>query len=450
MDEITARTVKSMADEIVALRRQQGRQKRQESTATTSIAWTSVTGKPSVFPPDPATANVWTGQQTFNTAAGTPALFGVITTDYQGVWGGAGDAGRSNLRLDSLQYSSIFFHHTGQAVGTIRYTNNTFEIGAPGTGTNNTSTASAVKLGATQVNSDGGIELSINGPGTGDRTTYIDFHATGDSSTDFHARIRRYAGANGELELYNTGTGGIWIRGSSDIILRPAASGKSVLIPNLAWDAYVHNFNVNGDATHTGAVAATNFRGGAAVFTAYANWGAYGYGADAAGAAIYNSNEASYQALMVVGNNSGGGGIRRVKVWDELTVNGNLLTTGVVRAGTFVNAPIRMPPLDWISVSTTSYHAVIDWACSNAIRWTVMHYVNSQSSGDYWLVYLKKSSDGATVASFDTRNYASGQWVFTAFTGTWALTQSAKGLYVHAIKTGNPGNFSISSAVMTV
>jgi hypothetical protein len=57
----------------------------------------------------------------------------------------------------------------------------------------------------------------------------------------------------------------------------------------------------------------------------YVNWNAYGTGAG--GAAIYNSNEGAYQALMLVGNNSGGG-VRRVKVWDEMTVNGNSITTG--------------------------------------------------------------------------------------------------------------------------
>lgn len=55
----------------------------------------------------------------------------------------------------------------------------------------------------------------------------------------------------------------------------------------------------------------------------YANWA--GYGTGAGGAGIYNSNQAAYQSLMLVGNSSGGGGIRRVKLWDELTINGTLL-----------------------------------------------------------------------------------------------------------------------------
>ena len=57
----------------------------------------------------------------------------------------------------------------------------------------------------------------------------------------------------------------------------------------------------------------------------YVNWAAYGTGDG--GAAIYNSNEAAYRSLMLVGNNSGGG-VRRVKLWDEVTVNGDLIVTG--------------------------------------------------------------------------------------------------------------------------
>lgn len=59
----------------------------------------------------------------------------------------------------------------------------------------------------------------------------------------------------------------------------------------------------------------------------YTNWAAYGTGDG--GAAIYNSSEGAYQALMLVGNNSGGSH-RRVKVWDEMTVNGSLRATAAI------------------------------------------------------------------------------------------------------------------------
>lgn len=59
----------------------------------------------------------------------------------------------------------------------------------------------------------------------------------------------------------------------------------------------------------------------------YTNWAAYGTGDG--GAAIYNSSEGSYQALMLVGNSSGGS-LRRVKVWDEMTVNGSMRASAAI------------------------------------------------------------------------------------------------------------------------
>jgi hypothetical protein len=56
------------------------------------------------------------------------------------------------------------------------------------------------------------------------------------------------------------------------------------------------------------------------------------------GAATATDSEISndvgtYKCLMIVGNSSGGGGTRRVQVWDEFTVNGNEFVTGTLKAG---------------------------------------------------------------------------------------------------------------------
>jgi hypothetical protein len=88
--------------------------------------------------------------------------------------------------------------------------------------------------------------------------------------------------------------------------------------------------SVNINTTATVALAKLNVVGGSiagnyGLTPRYANWASYGTGDG--GAAIYNSSEGAYQALMLVGNNSGGG-VRRVKVWDELTVNGNTIING--------------------------------------------------------------------------------------------------------------------------
>lgn len=82
-------------------------------------------------------------------------------------------------------------------------------------------------------------------------------------------------------------------------------------------------------------VAGGSIAGTYGLTPSYVAWNTYGTGAG--GAAIYNDSGA-YQGLMLVGNNSGGGGVRRVKVWDEMTVNGNTITTGNATIGGSVTA----------------------------------------------------------------------------------------------------------------
>lgn len=77
-------------------------------------------------------------------------------------------------------------------------------------------------------------------------------------------------------------------------------------------------------------VTGGSIAGAYALTPQYQGWANYGTGDG--GAAIYN-DAGTYQGLMVVGNNSGGGGVRRVKVWDELTVNGNEVVTGAATFG---------------------------------------------------------------------------------------------------------------------
>lgn len=112
-----------------------------------------------------------------------------------------------------------------------------------------------------------------------------------------------------------------------------AASGKLAI--------YGGNLTVNGGNDVVMSAGSELQMGGAAIngtfgiVPNYANWASYGTGGG--GAAIYNSNEAAYQALMLVGNNSGGG-VRRVKIWDEMTVNGNSIMNGNVTASGNVTA----------------------------------------------------------------------------------------------------------------
>lgn len=61
----------------------------------------------------------------------------------------------------------------------------------------------------------------------------------------------------------------------------------------------------------------------------YADWNGVVAGLTAGGAGIVNDN-VGYQSLMVVGNSSGGGSIRRVRIYDDATVSGDLAVSGNV------------------------------------------------------------------------------------------------------------------------
>ena len=102
-----------------------------------------------------------------------------------------------------------------------------------------------------------------------------------------------------------------------------ARDGGNVGIGTVAPGA---KLDIAGSLTASGAATFNNSVTGTYGMTpGYVSWATYGTGAG--GAAIYN-DAGAYVGLMLVGNNSGGGGIRRVKVWDELTTNGNTITTG--------------------------------------------------------------------------------------------------------------------------
>jgi hypothetical protein len=87
----------------------------------------------------------------------------------------------------------------------------------------------------------------------------------------------------------------------------------------------VAKLDVNGTVNVAGtATLRAGVTGAMGIIPNYAAWASYGTGDG--GAAIYN-DAGAYQGLMLVGNNSGGG-LRRVKVWDEFTVNGNSIIAG--------------------------------------------------------------------------------------------------------------------------
>lgn len=114
----------------------------------------------------------------------------------------------------------------------------------------------------------------------------------------------------------------------SGVYTQMITTGKTILARDVSASSFVgigtaapaYKLDVNGVSQFNNAV-----RGPYGLTPQYANWASYGTGDG--GAAIYNSNEAVYRALMIVGNNSAGGA-RVVKVWDVLSVQGDLSVAG--------------------------------------------------------------------------------------------------------------------------
>jgi len=71
--------------------------------------------------------------------------------------------------------------------------------------------------------------MELGGLGTGDRASYIDFHASDAGSTDYHARIRRNSGKDGSLHIRNTGTSAILLFTDNTERMRIRGNGKVII-----------------------------------------------------------------------------------------------------------------------------------------------------------------------------------------------------------------------------
>jgi hypothetical protein len=153
------------------------------------------------------------------------------------------------------------------------------------------------------------------------------FAAWAAKSADFEVardlNVQRNTQINGGLGVVsNANIGGSLSAGSTQIngglgVTSNASVGGTLGVTSDA--------NVGGSVNATGQVVAREFNG--AMTPRYQNWSSQGTGDG--GAAIYNDSSATYNALMLVGNNSAGGD-RRVRLYDDVLVNSDLSTGGNV------------------------------------------------------------------------------------------------------------------------
>ena len=132
-----------------------------------------------------------------------------------------------------------------------------------------------------------GIELG--GGRTGSGTAYVDFHSA--PGTDFEARVIRYAGANGGMDIINLGTGGITVsaEGAGDVVVKTNATERMRVVNN--GNVGIGTTSPSTKLAVTGAVSATeNF------FTA-ANSGVWFNGANNFSLGVYSTNSSADLAL---------------------------------------------------------------------------------------------------------------------------------------------------------
>jgi len=118
-----------------------------------------------------------------------------------------------------------------------------------------------------------------------------------------------------------------------------AGAGRPTL---MGWNG-TNTFGVRVDSSKT-CDSASNAYGSRFQFDSYGIWAP----GSAGGASIVNSNESQYQALMIVGNSSAGG-VRVVKLWDTLQVQGTLGVSGSISA----NGTIRAVGADVIAFASS-------------------------------------------------------------------------------------------------
>lgn len=109
------------------------------------------------------------------------------------------------------------------------------------------------------------------------------------------------------------------------------------------------------DDSTSGVISSLRLNSSALNLNGYQNWDVGGYDSTGGGAAIVNDN-GSYKALMILGNRSAGG-VRIVKVWDTLDVQGTLVESSDARLKENIET-LKNPLNKILSLRGVSYNKI--------------------------------------------------------------------------------------------
>lgn len=269
---------------------------------------------------------------------------------------------------------------------------------------------SRLSIGGTTGNNDAAVTMRSSASGTvfsvlpWSSQVYISagvYYSDGSwvhSSDDGNNQLFTLDPGNGTYWYASNNSSGSWNVASGLLLWDDPGNWKSTVQSTRSGNSYFTGGNLGVGTSSPGYKLTVQgaIGGNTAYLPGYSNWANLGTGDG--GAAIYNDN-GSYQRLMIVGNNSGGGN-RIVGLWDDVTVSNNLTVGALAGSGGRVMA----------NTSGTLYTTGID------ARSVLSYQVSGMVAGKRYLVCVygitaNRGNDGNTLYYCYVADCSSGSWL---------------------------------------
>lgn len=240
--------------------------------------------------------------------------------------------------------------------------------------------------------------------------------------------------------LATTNLAGSDYGGSLSAIYEPA---HATVNARARLDAYADQFMLSGQAYNSNLYLTTQWVGYADNTSPYSS-------------EICN-DVSVYKSLMIVGNKSAGG-VRKVSMWDQLTINGTLVVTSTIGASGKVSSTTLVS--GWLpfaqygvatfpmSVSGTPFVCTIGESMTIR-KWQQAIYVaGTNDVSNYWSINITNSAGTTVIAAWTTNGYGSNVWAVYSNSYSQAITASDKILAISATKVGSPGNLYLGGPMV--